>query len=106
MLLYEELRRLAPSPVVELNHAVAVSMASGPEEALALVDALGVGGALTGYHPVHVVRAELLVRLGRPADARGEFLRAAEMCTNRAERGLLERKAANAAVKLDGRRSR
>ncbi|HJR91530.1 MAG TPA: sigma-70 family RNA polymerase sigma factor [Acidimicrobiia bacterium] len=106
VLLYEALRRLAPSPVVELNHAVAVSMASGPDEALALVDALALGGALTGYHPLHVVRAELLVRLGRPADARGEFLRAAEMCTNQAERGLLERKAAAAAVKLDGRRSR
>jgi predicted RNA polymerase sigma factor len=97
VLLYEALRRLAPSPVVDLNHAVAVSMASGPGEGLALVDGLAAGGTLAGYHPLHVVRGELLMRLGRTADARGDFLRAAEICTNRAERSVLEGKAAAAA---------
>jgi RNA polymerase sigma factor (sigma-70 family) len=96
LVLYEALRRLTPSPVVELNRAVAVSMASGPAAALELVEALIAGGALVDFHPVHVVRGELLSRLGRGAEAGDEFLRAAAMCTNAAERALLEAKAAAA----------
>lgn len=97
VLLYDALRKLTPSPVVDLNHAVAVSMATGPAAGLALVDALVADGALAGFHPLYVVRGELLARLGRRADARGEFVRAAAMCTNVAERAVLEGKAAAAA---------
>jgi RNA polymerase sigma factor (sigma-70 family) len=93
VLLYDALRQLTPSPVVELNHAVAVSMATGPAAGLDLVDALVAEGALAGYHPLYAVRGELLARLGRRADARGEFFRAAGMCTNAAERAVLEGKA-------------
>lgn len=93
VLLYEALRRLTPSPVVELNHAVAVAMADGPAAGLELVDALITGGALADFHPLYVVRGELLARLGRGAESRDEFLRAAAMCTNAAERAVLEAKA-------------
>jgi RNA polymerase sigma factor (sigma-70 family) len=97
VLLYEALRRLAPSPVVDLNHAVAVSMASGPAAGLELVDAIVDGGALGEFHHLYVVRGELLARLGRRADARGEFLRAAALCTGAAERAVIVDKAASAA---------
>ena len=93
VLLYDALRRLTPSPVIDLNHAVAVSMATGPAAGLDLVDALVADGALAEYHPLYVVRGELLARLGRRADARGEFFRAAAMCSNAAERAVLESKA-------------
>lgn len=96
VLLYEALRGLTPSPIVDLNHAVAVSMAAGPAAGLDLVDALVADRALAGYHPLSAVRGELLARLGRNAEARGEFLRAATMCTNAAERTVLEGKAAAA----------
>jgi predicted RNA polymerase sigma factor len=68
-------------------------MATGPAAGLDLVDALVAEGALAGYHPLYAVRGELLARLGRRADARGEFFRAAGMCTNAAERAVLEGKA-------------
>lgn len=97
VLLYDALRRLTPSPIIDLNHAVAVSMATGPATGLDLVDALVADGALSEYHPLYAVRGELLARLGRRADARGEFLRAAEMCTNAAERAVLEGKATTSA---------
>ncbi len=93
VVLYDALRRLTPSPVVDLNHAVAVSMLEGPAAGLVLVDALVDGGSLTGFHPLHAVRGELLARLGRRADARGELLRAAELCANAAERSILHDKA-------------
>lgn len=93
VLLYEGLRQVGPSPVVDLNHAVAVSMARGPEAGLRLVDELAESGSLQRYHPLHVVRAELLRRLGRSAEARATFLRAAEMCGNAAERSVLEDRA-------------
>lgn len=96
VLLYEALRRLTPSPVVDLNHAVAVSMAFGPAAGLDLVDALVARGALLEFHPLYTVRGELLVRLGRGVEARDEFLRAAAMGTNAAERAVLEAKAAAA----------
>ena len=97
VLLYDALRHVAPSPVVDLNHAVAVSMASGPADGLTIVERLVADGSLTEFHPLYVVRGELLFRLGRRAEARGEVLRAAAMCANAAERAVLEDKAAAAA---------
>ncbi len=94
VLLYEALGRIAPSPVVELNRAVAVSMATGPATALAIVDGLVSTGALRGSHLLPSVRAELLARLGRPNEARAEFVAAAALAKNDRERDVLERKAA------------
>ncbi|MEU4997631.1 sigma-70 family RNA polymerase sigma factor [Streptomyces sp. NPDC021622] len=87
--LYALLAERAPSPVVELNRAVAVSMASGPSEALPLVDALASEPALRGYHLLPSVRGNLLLRLGRRAEARAEFERAAGLARNVRERELL-----------------
>ncbi|MER6915566.1 RNA polymerase sigma factor [Streptomyces sp. NPDC000594] len=87
--LYGLLARAAPSPVVELNRAVAVSMAYGAEEGLALVDALAADPALSGYHLLPSVRGDLLARLGREAEARSEFRRAAALTRNARERVLL-----------------
>jgi RNA polymerase sigma-70 factor (ECF subfamily) len=92
--LYDALARLAPGPVVELNRAVAVAMASGPAAGLALVDALADDPALRGYHLLPSVRGELLARLGRTEEARGEFARAADLTRNARERELLLRRAA------------
>ena len=83
--LYDELARLTGSPVVELNRAVAVAMAYGPAAGLALTDALLEGGALSGYHLLPSVRADLLARLGRYAEARAEFGRAALLTQNAPE---------------------
>ena len=94
VLLYEALGRVAPSPVVELNRAVAVAMASGPQAALDIVDALAVTGRLSGSHLLPGVRGELLARLGRPAEARAEWELAARLCGNVRERAVLLRKAA------------
>ena len=87
--LYDALLRLIPSPVVALNRAVAVAMASGPEAGLALVDALADEPALRGYHLLPSVRGELLARLGQDDEARSEFARAAEMTRNNRQRDLL-----------------
>jgi RNA polymerase sigma-70 factor (ECF subfamily) len=87
--LYDALLRLIPSPVVALNRAVAVAMASGPEAGLALVDALADEPALRGYHLLPSARGELLARLGRDDEARAEFARAAEMTRNNRQRDLL-----------------
>ena len=92
--LYEDLLRLTPSPVVALNHAVAVSMARGPVAGLALVDALADEPALKGYHLLPSVRGELLARLSRDEEARSEFARAAGMTRNARERDLLLARAA------------
>ena len=92
--LYDELARLTGSPVVELNRAVAVAMAYGPAAGLALTDALRDAGALPGYHLLPSVRADLLARLGRYAEARAEFERAAQLTGNARERTLLARRAA------------
>ena len=81
--LYEELARLTPSPVVELNRAVAVSMASGPQAGLDLVDALAGEPALQGYHLLPSVRGDLLFKLGRLDEARPEFERAAALDAQR-----------------------
>ncbi|XVU27563.1 RNA polymerase sigma factor [Actinoplanes sp. CA-054009] len=93
VLLYEALGRVAPSPIVELNRAVAVAMASGPREALAIVDDLAARDRLPGSHLLPTVRGELLTRLGRPAEARAELELAARLCTNERERSVLLRKA-------------
>ncbi len=87
--LYDALLRLLPSPVIALNRAVAVAMASGPAAGLALVDALADEPALRGYHPLPSARGELLARLGREEEARAEFARAAEMTRNSRQRALL-----------------
>lgn len=91
--LYGLLAARAPSPVVELNRAVAVSMAEGPAPALALVDALAAEPALRGYHLLPSVRGDLLLRLGRTAEARAEFERAASLARNERERELLSHRA-------------
>jgi predicted RNA polymerase sigma factor len=91
--LYGELARTAPSPIVELNRAVAVSMASGPESALRLVDQLVETGTLERYHLLSSVRGDLLDRLGRFDEAALEFDRAAEGATNTQERMLSEERA-------------
>ncbi|WP_280529168.1 RNA polymerase sigma factor [Streptomyces alfalfae] len=92
--LYGLLAARAPSPVVELNRAVAVSLAEGPAAGLALVDALAAEPALRGYHLLPSVRGDLLARLGRAADARAEFERAASLTRNGRERALLLARAA------------
>lgn len=87
--LYADLAAVAPSPVVELNRAVAVSMASGPAAALELVDRLVDDPALRGYHLLSGVRGDLLKKLGRLEEARAEFERAAAITQNARERNLL-----------------
>jgi RNA polymerase sigma factor (sigma-70 family) len=90
---YEVLGRIAPSPIVELNRAVAVSMAHGPADALRIVDALEASGALRGSHLVPSVRGELLARLGRRDEARSELLTAAGLTANAAQQRVLREKA-------------
>ncbi|WP_331750043.1 sigma-70 family RNA polymerase sigma factor (plasmid) [Streptomyces sp. NBC_01707] len=94
VLLYEALSRLAPSPIVELNRAVAVAMASGPQQALSMVDELVASGRLSGSYLLPSVRGELLVRLGRTTEARAELELAARLCRNARERTVLLHKAA------------
>jgi RNA polymerase sigma factor (sigma-70 family) len=94
VLLYEALGRVAPSPVVELNRAVAVAMANGPQQALAIVDELVASDRLSGSYLLPSVRGELLTRLGRTAEARAELELAARLCRNARERSVLLRKAA------------
>jgi predicted RNA polymerase sigma factor len=92
--LYTELAQLIPSPVIALNRAVAVSMASGPEAGLTLVDALASEPALGRYHLLPSIRADLLYKLGRHAEARSEFERAATLTRNSRERTFLLNRAA------------
>lgn len=92
VILYEALGRLAPSPVVELNRAVAVAMASGPAAGLELVDAITSRGELKGSHLLPAVRGEMLARLGRRGEAKSALQQAVAMCSNAAERAVLERK--------------
>jgi predicted RNA polymerase sigma factor len=87
--LYDALLELTPSPIVELNRAVAVGMARGPAAALPLVDALLDEPALKDYHLLASVRGDLLARLGRTPEARAEFERAASLTGNERERDLL-----------------
>jgi RNA polymerase sigma factor (sigma-70 family) len=101
--LYGELAERMPSPVVELNRAVAVSMASGPQAGLALVDALTSVPALAGYHLLPSVRGDLLAKLGRHEEARAEFERAATLTRNGRERELLLGRARSAATSAAAR---
>ncbi|MDN5854856.1 MAG: RNA polymerase sigma factor [Actinomycetia bacterium] len=100
--LYERLAGLTPSPVVELNRAVAVSMAEGPEAALSIVDALSGNPALAGYHLLPSVRGDLLERVGRIEEARDEFERAAALTRNDSERRLLQDRAERAKPSVSG----
>jgi len=92
--LYDALVQLVPSPVVELNRAVAVSMAFGPDAGLEIIDAVASEPALAGYHLLPSVRGDLLAKLGRADDARMEFQRAASLTRNDRERSLLLERAA------------
>jgi predicted RNA polymerase sigma factor len=87
--LYDQLLRVLPSPIVELNRAVAVSMASGPQAGLALVEELAGIAALAQYHLLPAVQGDLLEKLGRFDEAHVSFQRAADLAQNRAERELL-----------------
>jgi predicted RNA polymerase sigma factor len=91
-----------PSPVVELNRAVAVAMAYGPEAGLAVVDQLADEPALRNYHLLPSVRGDLLRKLGRNAEAEREFERAAALTSNERERRLSQRRASEAAAQSDG----
>ena len=90
--LYDVLLRIAPSPVVELNRAVAVAMHDGPQAGLVLIDALLDRGELADYHLAHAARADLSRRLGRVDDARGAYLRALALARQEPERRFLERR--------------
>jgi RNA polymerase sigma-70 factor, ECF subfamily len=90
--LYTLLAEQMPSPVVQLNRAVAVAMAEGPEAGLALVDEILAGGELSGYHLAHAARADFCRRLGRNADARASYERALNLTQQEAERRYLERR--------------
>ncbi len=92
--LYARLVQLTPSPVVELNRAVAVAMAFGPADGLAVVDTLSGEPALSGYHLLPAVRGDLLARLGRRDEAASEFARAASLTRNTREADLLRERAA------------
>ncbi|HEX4763525.1 MAG TPA: RNA polymerase sigma factor [Usitatibacter sp.] len=95
--IYEALGRISPSPIIELNRAVAASMASGPEEGLKIVDRIRSEPALASYHLLYSVRGDLLAKLGRHREARGEFQRAAELTRNERERTLLAARAEESA---------
>ncbi|MFI5240071.1 MAG: RNA polymerase sigma factor, partial [Gemmatimonadales bacterium] len=87
--LYETLAAVTPSPIIDLNRAVAVGMASGPAAGLELVDALVAAHSLDGYHLLPAVRGDLLAKLRRYSEAREEFIRAASLTRNNRERELL-----------------
>ncbi len=90
--LYDVLARVVPSPVIELNRAVAVAMRDGPQAGLTLIDAILAGGELEDYHLAHSARAELCRRLGRTADARASYERALALARQEPERRFLERR--------------
>jgi RNA polymerase sigma factor (sigma-70 family) len=87
--IYQELAQLTPSPIVDLNRAVALAMAFGPAAGLELIDTLGLGASLKSYHLLSSVRGDLLFKLGRFTDAQSEFHRAASLTRNARERELL-----------------
>jgi RNA polymerase sigma-70 factor (ECF subfamily) len=93
VLLYAALAEVSPSPVVEINRAVAVSFAHGPEAGLAIIDALDTEGALASYHLLPAVRGDLLAKLGRHEEARVELERAASLTRNAREREVLSARA-------------
>jgi predicted RNA polymerase sigma factor len=93
--LYSALAYVAPSPIVELNRAVAVSMAEGPAAGLTIIDAIADDPAFKSYHLLPSVRGDLLRKLGRVSEARAEFERAAALTQNTSERDLLLSRAAS-----------
>jgi RNA polymerase sigma-70 factor, ECF subfamily len=103
--LYGQLARLVPSPVVELNRAVAVAMAEGPAAGLALVEALEASGELVGYHLLPATRADLLRRLGRAGDAAAAYRQALALASTDAERRFLGRRLAETTAGRRPRRS-
>jgi RNA polymerase sigma-70 factor (ECF subfamily) len=92
--LYDLLTRAEPSPVIELNRAVAVAMRDGPTAGLALIDAILGRGDLADYHLAHAARADLCRRLGRTAEARASYERALSLTEQKPERRFLERRLA------------
>ncbi|HEX5502278.1 MAG TPA: DUF6596 domain-containing protein [Thermomicrobiales bacterium] len=90
--LYATLARLTPTPVVELNRAVAVALAEGPDRGLALLDRPALAAPLAAYHHYHAARADLLRRAGRREEALAAYARALELCQNTAERRFLQRR--------------
>jgi predicted RNA polymerase sigma factor len=92
--LYDELFRIMPTPVVELNRAVALGMALGPARGLEAMDDLVAQGKLDGYHLLNAARADMLEKLGRNDEARSEFERASSLTQNQRERALLLARAA------------
>jgi len=100
--LYTELARMTPSPVVELNRAVAVSRAQGPQAALPLVDLLVSTGTLERYHLLYSVRGDLLDQLGRHAEAADDFARAAALSRNEPERALSAARAEDSRSRAGG----
>jgi RNA polymerase sigma-70 factor (ECF subfamily) len=90
--LYGQLQELAPSPVVELNRAVAVAMWLGPEEGLGLMEDLSARGELRGYYLLPAARADMLRRLGRPTEAASAYREALGLCRTETERRFLERR--------------
>jgi RNA polymerase sigma-70 factor (ECF subfamily) len=99
--LYAELVRLAPSPVVDLNRAVAVAMVRGPAAGLALIDDIAAAGDLDDYHLLHAARADLLRRLGKREEAASAYRRAASLTANEAERAFLARRLAEVSATPD-----
>jgi RNA polymerase sigma-70 factor (ECF subfamily) len=97
-LLYGQLARLVPSPVIELNRAVAVAMADGPRAGLGLVAAIEAAGDLDGYYLLPATRADLLRRLGRPAEAALSYRAARGLAATDAERRYLDRRLAEMAA--------
>jgi predicted RNA polymerase sigma factor len=100
--LYSVLAEVMPSPIVELNRAVAVSMASGPGAGLDLVDQLAAEPSLRNYHLLPSVRGDLLLKLGRAAEAQAEFQRASELTRNARERELSAERARSASAQTAG----
>jgi RNA polymerase sigma-70 factor (ECF subfamily) len=95
VMLYEQLHRIAPTPVVALNRAVAIAMANGPAEGLALVDELDAGGGLSDYYLLPATRADLLRRLGRTAEAEVAYSLAIEMTPSDPERRFMQKRIAD-----------
>jgi RNA polymerase sigma-70 factor (ECF subfamily) len=100
--LYDILARMDPSPVIELNRAVAIAMRDGPAAGLAIVDAILARGDLRDYRPAHAARAELASRLGRTADARASYQRALALAHQAPERRYIERRLAELAAQDTG----
>jgi len=98
-LLYARLAHMTPSPVVELNQAVAVAMAEGPDAGLEMLDHLRLGEALAHYHLYHAARADLLRRAGRIEEAAASYREALNLCQNRIERRFLQRRLAELAAR-------